>query len=299
MTASAGYAAQLDIGGVRYEFARCMLGAHESVIDANGIVGSRSRDVERVRGGNVHVGGQIEMEPTSLEWSMLLPWLMGGVPLGADISGTSPDFSYALGDQMPVQTIIVDKIAKVFTYANCAVDSFTITGAQGQALKLVIDVVGTTEAAAAAGTFPAGEVIDLTTQPFVFTDAAVLFAATATLIKSYELKVSNHIDRERFFNSTTLAQPPLALDRTTTFRTSIAYDSVLGALVYGTGIAGAAVSVNHTNGAATLNVGMPALVFPREGLEIPGRVEEMLTINGTAYRKALVNELVIASVKGP
>lgn len=289
---SAAYAAQLGIDTAnpvtkRFEFARCMLGAHESIIDANGIIGSRSRDIERVRNGLVHVNGQIEVEPSALEWSLLLPWMMGGATSG------SPAVTYTLGEQMPTRFISVDKVAKVFTYAGCAVNKFTLRGAQGEALKCTIEVIGTTETQANSGTFPA-LTIDLTTRPFVFHDGAITMNGTSTLMKSWELTVDNHIDPERFFNSVTLAST-LALDRTTTFRTSIAYDSVLGAAIYGTGIAGAAVVINHTNGNSTLNLTMPAVSFPKQGIMVPGRVEEMLEINGLCFRAALVSELSITS----
>jgi hypothetical protein len=301
MTASAGYAAQLGLDTTspgntstmhRFEFASCMLGAHESIIDANGIVGSRSRDIERVRGGLVHVNGVIEMEPTALEWSLLLPWLMGGTTSG------SPAVVYSLGDQMPTQFITVDKVAKVFTYSSCAVNRFTLTGAQGQALKLRIEVIGAVETEANAGTFTT-KAIDLTTAPFVFSDAVVTAGGTGTLIKNFELSVDNHIDADRFFNSVTLATPPLALDRTTTFRTLIAFDSVLGAAIYGTGVAGSIIDINHTNGSQTLNIAMPAVSFPRQGLDVAGRTEVMMPIEGTAYRRALASELVVTSNPGP
>ncbi len=289
---SAGYASQVGISennpvDVRFEFARCMLGAHESIIDANGIVGSRSRDIERVRNGLIRVNGSLEMEPTAFEWAAILPWIMGGTPTGG------PSFTYPLGDQMPTRFISVDKIAKVFTYAGCAVNKFTLRGAQGEALKLTIEVIGTTETEANAGTFPS-LVIDLTTRVFVFHDGSITVGGTPTLLKSWELTVDNHIDPERFFNSVTLAST-LALDRTTTFKTQIAYDSVLGAAIYGTGISGAAIAINHTNGNSTLNIAMPAVSFPKQGIPVPGRVEEMLEINGVAYRSALASELSIIS----
>jgi hypothetical protein len=294
MTASAGYAAQLGISaaavpiaGERFEFARCMLGAHESIIDANGIIGSRSRDIERVRNGLVHVNGQIEMEPTAAEWALLLPWLLGAGPTGA-----GPLFAYGLADQMPLKYVVVDKVAKVFTYNGCAVNKFTLSGAQGQPLKCVIEVIGLGETPAAAGTFPA-LVIDLTTAPFVFHDGVITLGGTATLMKSWEISVDNHIDAERFFNSVTLAGT-LALDRTTTFKASIAYDSVLGQAIYGTGIGGAIIDISNTNGNQHLNIAMPAVSFPKQGIDVPGRVEEMLEINGVAYRKALASELAMA-----
>jgi Phage tail tube protein len=297
MTASAGFVSALGIDTanpitVRFEFARCMLSAHELVIDTNGIVGSRSRDQERVRGGLIHVNGQIEMEPTALEWSLLLPWIMGGTT-----SGSNPT-TYALGNVMPVRFITVDKVAKVFTYDNCAVSRWTISGSQGQPLRLMLDIIGATETSANAGTFPA-ETIDLTTQPFVFTDGVMTVGGTTTTMKDFELSCDNHIDAERFFNSRTLATPPLALDRTTTFKTLTPYDSVVGVAAYGTGIAGVAINVNCTNGGSTLNMQMPSVTFPKQGLEVPGRVELMLPIQGTAYRKALASELAIISAVGP
>lgn len=293
---SAGYASQLGIDTAnpttkRFEFASCGLALHGDIIDANGVTGSRSRDKERTRDGLQHINGPIEMEPTAVEWALLLPWILGGAVTGG------PNFSYALGELQPTRFVQVDKIAKVYTYASCAVNRFTLSGGQDQALKCILEVIGISETPGNAGTFPA-LAIDLTTAPFVFTDGVLTLAGSTVTPKSWSVTVDNHIDGDRFFNSRTLAGI-LALDRTTTVTMQIPFDTVIGTAIYNSGAAGAALAINHTNGNQTLNLSMPGLTFPAQGSIIPGRLEEMLQIAGVARRVALASELVITSNATP
>ncbi len=276
---------------VAFEFMSESLIMNEALIDANGVLGTRSRDQERVRIGLEHVGGTMDMQPTALEWSRLLAWCLGGTTSG------SPTVTYTLGETLSTRFISIDRVTKVFTYAGCAVDTMTIAAAQGAPLHLTLGLVGTTETVAAAGTFPA-ITCDRTTAPFVFMDAALTISSVVVTPKSFEITVENHIDRERFFNSRTLSGA-IALDRMVRFRCSVPYESAAQYALYGAGAVGVVLSAIFTNGSQVLTINMPSLAFPKRSPSIPGRVEVMLALEGTAYRIGGVSELSIALNPGP
>ena len=253
----------------RFQFLSATLGLRERLIDANGITGDRSRDVERIRGGLQHVNGQIVMEPTAVEWASLLDWVMDGTHSGSGL------VTYVLGLTAAQMFVEIDKIINVPLYDKVAVNKMTIQGNQGEALRVTFDLIGATQTLNAANSFP-NLSFDRTSAPFVFMDAGVtgiVINGVDCTPKSWTFTLDNHLDVERFFTSITLTQP-VALDRTTTLSMQIPFDSVQSAL-YGAGAGGVAASLTNTNGSQVLGIQFPALTFPRENIDQPGRVEEM------------------------
>jgi hypothetical protein len=145
-----GYVSQLGIGTTstvdqRLDYLSESLACQEEFPDTGGLRGTRSHAVERVRAGIRRVAGTITLQPTAVELSYLLPWI-----LGANASGTT----YALADALQSRYVSVDRGAKVFLYDAVWVDSATFRATQGSPLSVTLNLVGSDETVNNAGTFP-------------------------------------------------------------------------------------------------------------------------------------------------
>ncbi len=257
MAPSYGYATQIGIGTTstvdhRLDFQSESLAVAEDFVDTNGLRGTRSHSVERVRAGIRHIGGSISLQPTALELSHLLPWI-----LGTDASGTT----FALAETCQARYVSVDRVAKVFTYDNCRVNRATFRASQGSPLSVDLDVIGVDEAIANAASFPSLS-IDLTTGPYMFHDCVLNIAGTGYSAKEVTIVIDNGLDSDRFFNSQTLSTAFNAKDRHISVSTSLPYGDA--AAVYGSGAAGVAVNATFTNGGVSCLFGMAALAFPAD-----------------------------------
>ncbi len=294
MSGQYGFATKLGIDTAnpvtkRFDFQSEGLKLTEEFKDTNGLRGTRSRSVERVRAGLRRPEGPLSLQPNSLEMTYLLAWILGGSPSG---SGT---VTYPLGDSLSTRYITIDRGAKVYTYSGCVVDRATFKSSQGEPLSLELEIVGVDETEANSGTFPAIS-IDLTTQPFMFHDLALTVAATEYDIKDIELVIDNKVDRDRFFNNQTRTAI-IAQDRMVSLNFNAPHGD--STALYNTGAAGVAATAVFTNGSAVLSMSMAKVTFPRESPTVPGRSEVMLPMRGTAWKSGTTLELVTTLNPGP
>lgn len=284
MTAAIGTLGKLGIGSSApvttwLDFQSEDVKKRQEIFNGNGVRGTRSHSVERTRPSLAYVGGVIELIPNAVELAAVLEWILGGTP-----SGTT----YPLADTLPSRVIAVDRVTKVFSYTGCKIDKATFSCSQGEALSVSLDVVGIAESIGNAGTFPA-LIIDVTTGPFMFSDCVITVGGTAVTPKDISISISNFIDRERFFNSLTLASVE-TLDREIAFSCNLPYGDQ--SALYGSGSTGAEVVCTFTNGNTSLVMTMVKVVFPDESPNIPGRQEIMFPITGRAYKSGTTLELV-------
>jgi hypothetical protein len=285
-----GYQGQLGIDTanpvtVRYDFQSESLVLDEQFIDTNGLRGTRSRFIANVRQGNRRVAGQLHLQPTAVELSNLLPWILGGSPTG---SGT---VTYPLADALPTaRYITVDRGPQVPTYNGCQVDRATFKGSQGEPLDLILDIVGIDETLGASGSFP-NLSIDVTTQPFIFTDLALVINGNTYNAKDIEVVIDNSIDKERFYNSQTLVSVQ-AMDRHVMLNTQLPYG--VASAAYGTGPGGVLATAIFTGpGTSVLEFSFVKVAFPRKSPSFTaGRQEEMLPMQGIAYYSGSTSEVV-------
>ncbi len=294
MTASIGSLGQLSINVAspgdatehRLDYKREDLGYTEEFVDANGLRGTRSRSVEKNRGGLQRLDGPIEFEPNSLELTRLLAWALGGVA----------STTYSLTDALPRAVIIIDRVAKVFTFNGCVCDTITFAANQGEVLKVAVNVVGMTETIANAGTFTSLS-LDTTTQPFILADLALVVNGVTVTPKNFALTVNNYIDKERFFNSLTLTATN-ALDRLVTFSCLLPYGDFTA--LYGAGgAAGVSMVATFTNGGASLTITCGKITLPRRKPSTPGRVEIMMPLEATVWKSGSTSEIVVSLQPGP
>lgn len=254
------------------------LSLKEESINGNGVRGTRSHHIARVRAGLQKIEGPISFQPNAADLVQVLPWALCGST--AVVGGTNN--WYKLGEAAVTRYVTIDRHAKVFKYASVGVDKITFKCNQGELLDCDLDLVAISETVAAAGTFPALQP-DRTTNPFTLSDLSLSVNGTGSVTaKSFELSVSNKIDKERFFNSNTL-QSIVAYDREVMFKATLPYGDWVSLYNLGAGT-GVAVVATLTNGAVVLQFTMAKVVFPSISPNIGGRQEVMLQLEGRAYR---------------
>jgi len=282
MSAAIGTLGKLGIGDtstVDYalDFRSETFGLRQESMNGNGVRGTLSHTVERVRAGLQHVEGALSLTPMAADYHVLLPWILGAA--GTTVSGTLK--KYALANAAITKYLSIDRHAKVMLYDSVAVNSAVLRAGQGEFLDAELDLIGKSETVGAAGTFPA-IYADVTTNPFILSDLTLTVNATTVTAKTFEVSINNSIDKDRFFNSNTLSAI-VKRDREVRFRTQIPYGDFTA--LYNTGAAtGVAVSATFTIGSVVMTVTMPKVVFEPVHPMVPGRSEVMLDLGGRAYR---------------
>ena len=271
--------ASITTGSPGFDFDECGITMESEIIDASGQRGSRERYSERTREGIQRVGGTMTIYPSGGDLVLLLPWILGG-----DASGSS----YPLAETLPVRNIMVDKVAKVYTYAGCKVSRATFSCAENQPMKLSLDTVGQTETEGDPGTFPV-----LTTTnavPYVFFDSVLTMLSSARKMKSFTLTIDNHLLVE-FHNSQT-ATLIQSQDRTITLDFPSPWAAAETDL-YRQAVAGAAASLALDNGDKTLTFSFATLQVPSRGPVLNGRTEIPLQISAVARRVSTTPSLAV------
>lgn len=294
MTAAIGTLTRLGIDTAspvtkRFDYQREDLKLREEFKDGNGLRGTLSPKIERVRPGIRRVSGPIVFQPNAVELALLLPWILGTNGVG------SPTATYALADTAQTRFVAIDRNAgNLATYDTVAVDTATFRASQGEPLEVELDLVGKDETI--GGSFPAIS-IDTANGPWMLHDLVLTInAVSAIKPRDFTLTVSNGIDRERFFNTQTLTAAN-KLSRRITFGTMVPYGDFT--TLYGTGAGGVAVTAVFTNGGAVLTFSLVKVAFPRESAATPGRVEVMLPLSGQAYQSGATLELETSLNPGP
>lgn len=275
-TADMGHQATLSINGVNTEFSRCSLKRVDIRPERDGIRGTRSRNVLDVTGntttGPYSVAGAIVLEPTAVQLNALAVLAIGA---GGNIAEALTEFN-----------VIVDPIYnEPMTYANCAVDSFTLRGQQGGIIEVTLDLVGKTESTAGAVTVPVVAI------PFIMSDCTLTMGNVAVETIGFELSIQNNIDRSRFANAKTLTDVS-AGERVVTMQTTHAADTAALEAPAVAGL-GATNSLVLNNGTNSVTFTFAALQAVREDPDID-KTEILLTKNWDIRRTSGTAEIAVA-----
>lgn len=285
--ASMGHQAQLamdvatpfDASSEPYEFVSESLRKQGEILDTSGIRGTRSHVAERTREGSDTVSGSITMHVSPAMLDALLPRILGA-PENLDV--------FDLAETIPEFHIMIDRVAKVFTYEGCRVSKATFKGAAGGLIELVLDVVGKTETVGNAGTFP---VLSMPVDPpYVFSDGVLTLQAAQRTFMDFELTIDNAL-KSRFANSRT-ATDISPEDRVATFRCTNPFTADEADL-YGQALAGAAASLVFTNGSYSTTFSFAALQFPDQSPVVGGKGEIPLQLEGIARKTGATAELTV------
>lgn len=253
----------------------------ETFIDGSGFVGSRSMPKERLAASTRSVAGQVVMNPTGADLDLWLPRILGGVE-SAD--------SFPLAETLPSFYACVDRVAKVFTYSTCYVNSATFKASEGTFLEMTIDLMGTDETVGNAGTFPSLTITH--SVPYIFSQLVLTIGGTEYHPKSWELTVNNALEMQ-FFNSLTPTRIN-ATDREVTVTTQLPYGDATA--TYGVGTGGAAVVATFTSGGKSLAFSCASVAFPRNSPVVTNvRGELMIDLTGRARKSGSTAELAVTS----
>ncbi|HSG68911.1 MAG TPA: phage tail tube protein [Planctomycetaceae bacterium] len=272
----------VDANSLALELVSESLSAEHTLVESDGIRGTRSRTKERVRRGLINVGGELVMHPSPTELDALLYPISG-------TAGTTTGV-FALAETVPEFDIMIDKVTKVFDYTDLKVNRATFRSSPGRPLELALDVIGKTQVIGNAGTFPA-LTFDTDTM-YVFTDSVFTYNSTAYDIMDFELVIDNLVV-PRFTNSTT-ATDVAATDRRVTLAVTTPWTSSEVALYDTTSVAGAAATLVLTNGGQSLSFAFANLKLnPARTPVVNGRGEIVQQLTFNSYKSATTKELII------
>lgn len=218
-----------------------------------GIRGTRSRYANRNRKVKEWVRGPINMNPTPTELDFWLKYAMGSEAIAVSTT-------FALEETLPSFYMIEDKGDTVHEFPVCYVDSLTISGSQGQPITVNVQVEGKTETKDGAS-FPA--ITPVTDTMFVFSDLTLTLGGVAYAVESFQLKIDNVLDKERWLNAVTRAEIPTT-DRLVTLGIQLPWDSTNDAL-YDIALAGIEGSLVLNNGVKTYTCTFGLLTAAKEG----------------------------------
>lgn len=259
-------------------------GTSEELIDLGRDVtqGSRSHFVQNARDNLRRLAPSMGLKPTSKMWASLLPWVFCNAA-----TGTGP-FAYTLGEREVARNVALDDTQQYWEFQRVVVDEATFSASQGAELNLDLSCVGRDWTN--AGSFP-GSLIADTTTPFLMTDLSITVGSTAAVkCRDWRLTVRNFVNRDRFFNSQTIACA-VAMDREVTVAMTLPYGLHRALYRAGAGAAGVAVTAAFTYGTEALTFTTPAVKTPGEPFAVNVPDEVMLEWTGTAMATAPGNEL--------
>lgn len=285
---SQGHAAQLAINGQAMEFLSVRGGQTTQLVDntEQAIRGILDHQEERVAEGLKPIRLEIEMQPTPSELDVLLP-LIGMEESPTDTFTVTDDFSSLLF------TVIVDRVAKVHTYANCIVDKAEFYGQTGNLpIGLKLTIIGTTaESEGAAGSFSA-TALDLD-HNYAFYEGVLTLESAAREFDRFRLGIENNVFAS--FNNSQTATDVCPTDRAIWLAESSPYNSTEADL-YTNGIAdagGAAGSLVFTRSTKSTTFTFGNLKLIGRPADIPGKEEIRLDNFYRAYKSGATPVLVV------
>lgn len=245
-----------------------------------GIAGTRSMYADRERIVKEWVRGPLTMQPCPTELDFWLQYAMGGQA----VSGT-----FTLEETIPSFYMIEDKGDTVHEWPACYVDTLTISGTQGMPLNVTAQIEGKSETKDGAS-FPAisrtaGEKL------YVFRDLTLTLGGTAYKVESFELKVDNLLDKERWLNSTTRDEIP-PQGRIVSLGIRLPWDATNDAL-YGIAVGGIEGSLVLNNTVKTYTATFGSLCAAKEGPDTPGRSGIRFPVNFLAKHDGTNKEVQI------
>lgn len=285
---SQGYAAKLAIDSVLpfdtssepYEFISESVAMVQTHANSQGIRGTRSRLADRTRIVSEAISGTILMRPTIAEIDLLLPRIFGA----ATVAGVTD-----LSNSMIEFQLMIDRVAKVYTYAGCRISRATIQGSSGGPIEFSLDIEAETESIGNAGTFPS-LTID-TGNMYVFSDLTLTLNSVATEVASFALTIDNVLDTARYMNSVTRTEIP-AQDRQVTLTCQVPYTTTNVGL-HDIAIAGIDGSIAMNNGTSTYTWDFGNLKSPANSPVVGAKNEIMLSLAFDVYKSGSDSEVKV------
>lgn len=288
MTVKAGVASRIAIGDATtamtlISFDSESLQETRGVIVNNGIRGTRAHYIERVRNGDIAVGGNLTFTPQSNEWAYLLPKILGGTPSGTTyplaetLSGFILDKEYASGD--------------VHRFPALYVNQATISGSAGSAITLSLDLLGTGSITTGATFASGGALTDNTANDFFVhsdSDGAFILGGSTIPLNSFEIVINNAIELRKVNSRTATAAT--ATDRLITVNFSVPYGDATFSTFTDADVTG---SLTLSALAQSLGISFAGIRFNQASPTIGGRGETLYSLPGQAMRTSSAGEVSV------
>lgn len=167
----------------------------KNLILIEGIRGTRSQASTQVVEGLKDPSGQVTINPGFTFLTAWLSRMLGGSPtLGV----------YPLADTLPTFSVEINRIQKVFTYATCKIQKWSLSGKKGEPITLTLDIVGTTTTEGSSAT----NVTITAEDPFVFWGSTVKIATVTRSVSEFKIEGDNGLFTDFYQNNQTRAAIP-------------------------------------------------------------------------------------------
>lgn len=276
-----------DTSSEPYQFDSESMTGRQTILNDQGITGSRSEHSARTRFGERSALGQIIFCPSPNDLNLLLPRILG--------ANESTDV-FALAETLPAFGVMIDKVAKVWSFSDCKINKATFSGTAGQKIRLTLDIIGFDYSIGNAGTFPVLTLaVAAADQPYTMSDAVFTLAGSARATKSFELVIDNMLEGRRSNSLAITSLTPQA--RKISLKTVHPYTADETNLVE-QALAGAAGTIVLTPigggmSGVTTTFTFGTLQCPTESPVVPGKQAIDLTLNMEARMTGSTRELVV------
>lgn len=270
-----------DSSSETYELIRESLGKRGTILDTNGIRGTRSHHEMKTRFGTYEVGGALVLNPDPAMLDLWLPRILG--------ANESTDV-FALAETLQPFGVLIDRVGGLFEYTDCYVNRATFRGQQGQLVELELDIWGVSEV---TGTSAPSVSISIASNsvPYVFQDGALTLQSASRTFMDFELVIDNMLER-RFANSI-VATSIHPIDRMVTLRTTNPFTSSEMSALYAQTLLGAAGSLVLTNGGMSTTFTFAKLQVPAQSPSVQGKGEIPLRLEMVARMTSTTREIVV------
>ena len=194
--------------GRQFSFQACTLAKHGRQILAQGITGSRSARIERLREGPYSVSGSIVLNVSPGDLDFLLPLILGADEVATD--------TFNLAEGLQEFAVALDTEEDIFIFTDCKVDTCVIRGQQPSLMEQADPDLLTMELRIVGKTYLDGQSwptgtpaieYDTVDSPYIFADLTSSLdvdtgSAVVATPMSFALVIRNFL-QARFVNSLT------------------------------------------------------------------------------------------------
>lgn len=265
-----------DSSSPRFEVVSSTVGKQGEVLDASGVLGSRTRREDRTRAGLVRVGGQLVLEPSHRMFDFFSEYILGG----AESTNT-----FDVANNLPGFDMVHDTFTSgtsAIKYGELYVNRCVITGQAGL-IRMSLDLIGKTVTTGQTFTAAALGSTSVVDDPLVYYDSAsgltIRSGSGAIEIEEFELVIDNQLD-VKFRNSQT-ATSIRATDRIVTLASTLPLTATTLSTYFGDKTAADATLV-FTRSGCSVTVSLFNLKNPDQSPQQAGKGEVPLILQSAA-----------------
>lgn len=278
-----------DTNSETYEFLSEDLRKKGTVINTNGIRGTRSQHGSRSRLGPYTIDGSILFNPDPAMLDNWLPRILG--------ANEATDV-FAVAEGLQSFAVLMDRVTQTFEYKDCYVNRAVFQGRSNQfggepsPLVMNLDIVGKSRV---TGTSAPNVSISTAsnTAPYIFEDGVLSMQSANRQIIDFALVIDNNL-LVRFTNSLT-ATTICPQSRTVAFRCTVPYtsDTPVTSLLDQSSFA--AATLTFTNGTVSTAFALAQLEVESVDPVVRGKQEIVLELTGTARMTGATREIIVTN----